>query len=126
MLAIKIFLCSMLFTFIGIGSVEASSNSLVLSSKTHAEIHTGSKIITLSDRQSQSKRIYVCSVIRGISYGAALAGLQSMAISLPVMATAAGAPVAAVAVGVGVFSAGISIATMIANDRLCTWERIKR
>lgn len=128
MLAIKIFTCTALLILFGIGSAEASSKAPILVAKTHAEITIGSKMVTVSNHQSQSKlRVtYVCSVIRGVSYGAALVGLQSMAISLPSMATVAGAPVAAVAVGVGALSAGISIATMIANDRLCTWERIAR
>lgn len=128
MLAIKILMCTTLITSIGIASADASSKMPVQSFKTHAELNIGPKIFTASNGQSQSKSktTYVCSVIRGVSYGAALVGLQSMGISLPSMATVAGAPVAAVAVGVGALSAGISIATMIANDRLCTWERMTR
>lgn len=126
MLAIKIFICTALFTSFGMSAADASSNTRISSSKTHAEVSVGAKIITVSNHQFQSKTIYVCSIIRGVSYGAALVGLQSIAISLPSMATVAGAPVAGVAVGVGAFSAGISIATMIANDIICTGERIVR
>lgn len=126
--AIKIFLTAALLTGIGVTTADASIRPQVSSVRTHAELAIGSQKVTLSSQQSQSKSRarYVCSVIRGVSYGVALVGLQSMTISLPSMTTVVGVPVAAVAAGVGALSAGFGIATMIANDKLCTWGRIMR
>jgi hypothetical protein len=113
---------------IGISTADASPKSQISSTRTHAEVSVGAKIVTVSNQKAQwqSSSTYICSVIRGLSYGVALVGIHSMAISLPSMASVAGTPVAAVAVGISVVSAGITIATMIANDRLCTLERIVR
>lgn len=119
-------MAAVLLTGFGVSTTDASPKAQISPIKTHAEVLVGAKIVTGSNQQglSKSSTTYICSVIRGVSYGVDLVGLQSMAISLPSMATVAGAPVAAVAVAVGVVSVGISIATMIANDRLCIWERI--
>jgi len=110
-----------LFTGFGVASSTAADKPLVVPTKTHTALMVGPNKVTTSSQQSQqkSKQTLVCSAIRGISYGAALVGVQAMTISLPSMATVAGAPVAAVAVGVSAASAAVTIATMIANDKLC-------
>lgn len=48
MLAIKIFVCTALFTLIGCGSAEASLKVPKMSSKTYTELHSGSKITNVS------------------------------------------------------------------------------
>ena len=123
---IRIVLYFAIFIGLNVSSADAAVKPIVSLSKTHAELTIGARRATVGNQQSPLKPrpTYICSVIRGVSYGAALVGIQSLSISLPSMATVAGAPVAAA--GAGAFSAGISIATMIANDTLCATERITK
>ncbi len=119
MFAIKALACAALLTLCGISSAEASAKPLVIVSKTHAEIHLGPKIVTLGSGEAKSKRIYLCSAMQGVTYGAALVGWQSTLIVLPSFASGVGAPVGAVATGVGAIATGVGFLTMVVHDMAC-------
>lgn len=121
MFAIKIVACTTLLTLIGIGSAEASFKAPISVAKTHAEVTIGAKTVTGSNQQGQPKSTaaYVCSGIKGMSYGAALVGIQSTLIVIPSFASGVGVSVAAIATGVGVVSTAFGFATMVAYDAIC-------
>ena len=119
MLVLKIVLSVSLLTGLGISSAEAKPQ--VASTKSHAEVSIGAKILTESNQRSQSKSKapYVCSAMQGMAYGAALVGIQSTLIVLPSFASGVGAPVGAIATGVGVVATGVGFVAMVAHDMVC-------
>jgi len=110
-----------LFTGFGVASSAAAAKPLVVPTKAHAELSIGTKRVTVGSEQRQlvSKPTHACSVLQGVSYGAALVGLQSVLIVLPSFASGVGAPVAAIATGVGTASSGVAFVAMVAHDVVC-------
>ena len=121
MLAIKILVCTSLLTTVGIASADASSTASTSSLKSHGELTIGAKRVTVGSERSQlkPKPTHVCSVMQGVSYGAALLGFQSVLIVLPSFSSGVGVPVAAIAAGVGVVSSGVGFVAMVAHDVVC-------
>lgn len=114
-------LLAALITGIGVASSEAATNHQILPSKAHTGSSIAAKSVTLRSEQGHvvSKPSRVCSVLQGVSYGAALVGLQSVLIVLPSFASGVGIPVAAIATGIGTTSSGIGFVTMVAHDVVC-------
>ncbi len=121
MFALKIILCTALITSSGIAAANASNKAPAPSLKTHAEVSVRAKVVTVSSekRQLVFKPTHFCSTLQGVSYGAALVGLQSVLIVLPSFASGVGAPVAAIATGIGTFSSGVGFVAMVAHDVVC-------
>ncbi len=110
-----------LFTGFGVTSSAAATKLPVVPTKAHTKLTIGAKRVTVGSEQSQlkAKPTDVCSVMQGLSYGAALVGLQSVLIVLPSFASGVGVPVAAIATGVGMASSGVGFVAMVAHDVVC-------
>lgn len=110
-----------LLTGFGVSSSAAAAKPAVVPTKAHAKLTIGEKRIIVSSEKTQLvfKPTYFCSTLQGVSYGAALVGLQSVLIVLPSFASGVGAPVAPIATGIGTFSSGVGFVTMVAHDVVC-------
>lgn len=110
-----------LFTGFGVASSEAATKPPVVISQTHSELTIGAKRVTVSSVQRRlvSKPTHICSTLQGVSYGAALVGLQSVLIVLPSFASGVGAPVSVIATGVGTVSSGVGFVAMVVHDLVC-------
>ena len=81
-----------LLTGFGVSSSAAAAKPAVVPTKAHAELTIGANKVTVSSVQRRlvSKPTHICSTLQGVSYGAALVGLQSVLIVLPSFANEKG------------------------------------
>lgn len=81
-----------LLTGLGVASSAAVVKPPVVIAQTHAELTIGANKVTVSSVQRRlvSKPTHICSTLQGVSYGAALVGLQSVLIVLPSFASGKG------------------------------------